>query len=75
MYPSMRPTCDANHCPLSWVQDLPRGRLGALDPLVLGQVPRQGVSRTGGSDLLHRGLLLRGLDPMSVFAFRHCFSI
>lgn len=73
MYPSARPTCDANHRPLSWIQDLPGGRLGALDPLVLGQVPGQGVSGTGDSDLLHRGLLLWGLGPVSVFAFRHLF--
>lgn len=67
MYRLVHPTCNANHSSLSWIQDVPSGRLGALDPLVLGQVPGQSVSATGGTDLLLRALLL-GLIPVSVFA-------
>lgn len=67
MYCLARPTCNANHSSFSWIQDLSSGRHRELDPLVLGQVPGQGVSATGGTDLLLRALLL-GLILVSVFA-------
>lgn len=65
------PTCNANHSPLCWIQDLPWGWLGASDSLVLGQVPGQGVSRTGGTTLLSIALLQWGSIPASVFTCSH----
>ncbi len=65
------PTCDANHSPLCWIQDLPWGWLGAFDPLVFGQVPGQGVSKTGDAAPLSIAFLEWGSIPASVFAARH----
>lgn len=65
------PTCDTNHSPLCWIQDVPGGGLGAFDPLVFGQVPGQGVSRTGGAAPIPTDLLLWASLTASVFTGRH----
>lgn len=60
-----RRTCDADDGPLRGVQHVSGGRLGALDAVVLGQVPGQRVS--GGREVTHGAqltgaLLRRGPD-------------
>lgn len=65
------PTCDTNDGPLCGIQDLPRGCHRAFAPLVLGQVPGQGVSRTGDAAPLTAAFLRWGSVPASVSTGRH----
>lgn len=64
-------TCNANHSPLRWVQNLSWGGLGAFDSLVLGQVPGQGVSRTGNATSPSIALFGQGSLLVPVLPCRH----